>query len=63
MTDEPQKETLEDILNRMDGKRKTTKMDYFKFAPIGWQRLTDEQRTELQEMIDRFLEMNKREKG
>ncbi len=63
MTDDPRKESLEDILNRMDRKKGRTKLDYSKFAPIGWQRLTDSQRKELQEIIDRLLEINEQKKS
>ncbi len=51
-------ESLEEILNHMPGRKRRLRLNYSKFAPIGWQRLTDEQRKVLQEMIDRFLEMN-----
>lgn len=51
-------ESLEEILNHMPGRKNRPRLNYSKFAPTGWQRLTDEQRKELQEMIDRFLEMN-----
>jgi hypothetical protein len=63
MSNEPRKESLEDILNRLESKKKRNKLDYSKFAPIGWQRLTDDQRKELQEIIDRFLEINKQKNG
>ena len=56
---EIEKKSLEDILNEMHGKKARSKLDYTKYAPIGWQRLTDEQRKVLQEMIDRFIELNK----
>ncbi len=56
--DDPGSESLEDMLNHMQGKKSRSRLDYSKFAPIGWQRLTDEQRKELQEMINRFLEIN-----
>lgn len=32
-----------------------------KFLPVGWSRLTDEQRKILQEMIYRFIEANKKQ--
>ena len=57
--EKPINESLEDILNRLDKKKDRPRLDYSKFAPIGWQRLTDEQRQELQKMIDRYLETNK----
>lgn len=51
-------ESLEEILNHMPGKKSRHRLNYAKFAPIGWQRLTDAQRKELQELIDHFLELN-----
>lgn len=56
--DDPGSESLEDMLNHMQGKKSRPRLNYSKFAPIGWQRLTDAQRKELQKMIDRFLEIN-----
>lgn len=48
--------TLEEIMNHMGDKKKRPRVDYHKFAPIGWQRLTDEQRKVIQQMINHFLE-------
>ncbi len=56
--DDPDSESLEDMLNHLQDKKSRPRLDYSKFAPIGWQRLTDEQRKELQEMINHFLEIN-----
>lgn len=54
----PENESLEEILNHMLGKKSHLRLNYAKFAPIGWQRLTDAQRKTLQELIDHFLELN-----
>jgi hypothetical protein len=54
----PKNESLEEILKNMPGKKSRPKLNYSRFAPIGWQRLTDEQRKELQKLIDRYLEIN-----
>ncbi len=58
----PDEESLEDILNELESKKRKPKLDYSKYAPFGWQRLTNEQRNVLQEMIYRFLEINKSKK-
>ena len=44
-------------MNRLGDKKKRPRVNDYKFAPIGWQRLTDEQRKFVQTMIDRFLEI------
>ena len=51
-------ESLEDMLNHMPGRKNRPRLNYSKFTPIGWQRLTDEQGKELQERIDRYLDIN-----
>jgi hypothetical protein len=55
----PENKSLEDILSEMESKKDRRKMDMTKFLPVGWSRLTNEQRTVLQEMIYRFIEINK----
>ena len=57
----PEGETLEDILTQIEREKenKRPKTDWSKYIPVGWRRLTDEQRKSLQEMIYRYLEMNK----
>jgi len=60
----PEGETLEDILTKIEREKenKRPKTDWSKYIPIGWRRLTDEQRGILQDMIDRYLEINKGKK-
>jgi hypothetical protein len=60
----PEGETLEDMLAQIENEKKTRrpKTDWSKYIPVGWRRLTDEQRKSLQETIYRFLEMNKETK-
>ena len=57
----PKRETLEEILVQIERDKgdKRPKIDWSKHIPIGWRRLTDEQRKSLQEIIYRYLEMNK----
>jgi len=57
----PEGETLEDILTQIEREKenKRPKTDWSKYIPVGWRRLTDEQRKSLQEIIYRYLEMNK----
>ena len=57
----PEGETLEDILTKIEREKenKRPKTDWSKYIPVGWRRLTDEQRKSLQEIIYRYLEMNK----
>ena len=58
----PKRETLEEILMQMEKENKRPKIDWSKYIPFGWRRLTDEQRGILQDMIDRYLEINKEKK-
>jgi len=57
-------ETLEDILTQIETEKKPdrAKVDWSKYIPFGWRRLTDEQRAVLQSMINRFLEINRGKK-
>ncbi len=59
----PDHETLEEILTQIEIEKmsKKGKADWTKYIPIGWRRLTDEQRAILQEMINRYLEINRRQ--
>jgi hypothetical protein len=52
-------ESLEEMLNRLEKRKGKHKMDMTKFLPVGWSRLSDEQRKMLQEMIYKFIDENK----
>jgi hypothetical protein len=60
--DKPEGKSLEDILTQMEKETAKSKINYSKFVPIGWNRLTDEQRKSLQELIYRYIENNKESK-
>jgi len=59
-----EQESFEDILKQIETENKPgrAKVDWSKYIPFGWRRLTDEQRALLQGMINRFLEVNRGKK-